>query len=229
MATEPAQLFFVEANTLRVTKRGRSEERREHRLVARLAALAGLESELSDDGIPTRWSANPKFRCINEHVSGQWVAARFDTKRCIFCRANLFLTFPEDHSGPWALDLAGWTSHSRSPGSTARQDFLAFIPDQRFSSAEPQMLEPQSVSPLLEPLQPAGADEDSTIPATVAPEPDAIEDVDAVEDVEATADVEPIVVTAESDRPGRAVTQPPLHPVAIKPPGSTSRPQGKTK
>ena len=79
-------------------------------LRTRLARIAAdeLGGGPSDGHVPTRWEAQPTWRCRNLHVSRKFTPAKRDRKECVYCGAPVYLTFPEDHSGPL-------TSHRAEP------------------------------------------------------------------------------------------------------------------
>lgn len=71
-------------------------------LRARLAAIAAAEGGPAEHSLPTRWAADPTWRCANSHVSKQFNQGRRGRQECIFkfCRLPVQLTFPDDRSGP---------------------------------------------------------------------------------------------------------------------------------
>jgi hypothetical protein len=51
-------------------------------------------------GRPDRWSAEPHWRCPNDHVSTTFLKSEERGDLCLACGANVRLTFPEDRDGP---------------------------------------------------------------------------------------------------------------------------------
>lgn len=58
------------------------------------------QGDLWDGNAPARWELQPTWRCRNLHVGRNFMTGKCGRKECVFCGAALFLTFPEDHSGP---------------------------------------------------------------------------------------------------------------------------------
>ena len=75
--------------------------RTDRALLERLTAIAQSEPGLLVAGVPERWRLHPTWRCSNYHVSTESVSTVVRRRpRCVFCGRRLFLTFPEDRSGP---------------------------------------------------------------------------------------------------------------------------------
>lgn len=47
-------------------------------------------------GLPDRWLDDPTWRCINRHVSKRYLSTSAGDAVCFKCRADVWLTFPED-------------------------------------------------------------------------------------------------------------------------------------
>jgi len=78
-----------------------SKETAEDReLRAELEAIGLAEAGPMVGPIPERWLAQPRFRCINFHVSSRFTVHRRSHRLCVFCNLPVQPTFPEDHSGP---------------------------------------------------------------------------------------------------------------------------------
>lgn len=52
-------------------------------------------------GTPDRWYENPRWRCVNNHVSRVYLKSEaVGADLCLKCYEPVRLTFPEDRDGP---------------------------------------------------------------------------------------------------------------------------------
>ncbi len=70
-------------------------------LVNELKRRAAEEGGPEFWGWPDRWWDAHLRRCPNDHVSSMVLSSEaLGRDACLACRAQVFLTFPEDHDGP---------------------------------------------------------------------------------------------------------------------------------
>lgn len=50
-------------------------------------------------GKPDRWFENPKWKCINNHVSRRYLKSEEKGDLCLACFNTCYLTYPEDVEG----------------------------------------------------------------------------------------------------------------------------------
>jgi hypothetical protein len=78
-----------------------SKETAEDReLRAELEGIGLAEGGRMVGSVPERWLSQPRFRCINFHVSSRFTVHRRSHRLCVFCDLPVQPTFPEDRSGP---------------------------------------------------------------------------------------------------------------------------------
>jgi len=106
-------------------------------LLERLTAIAHSEPGPLVAGVPERWPLHPTWRCSNYHVSTDYDPGGMFRRRprCVFCGRRLFLTFPEDRSGPlptrpdeYRLIVAANMSRLRRPATHRRPRRTAVQP-----------------------------------------------------------------------------------------------------
>jgi hypothetical protein len=71
-------------------------------LASQLQSIAAAEGGPMTGQLPDRWTVTPTWRCTHLHVSRRFGGGRHAAdKLCAFCGIPaVFLTFPEDRSGP---------------------------------------------------------------------------------------------------------------------------------
>lgn len=68
-------------------------------LAEQLTRIAAVEGGSMFMGKPDRWWADPHWRCENLHVSTSFLRTEASGGKCLACRGEIWLTFPEDNDG----------------------------------------------------------------------------------------------------------------------------------
>lgn len=69
-------------------------------MLQRYAALEASHGVRMFMGRPDRWFEEPRWRCVNDHVSTMYLKSEETGALCLECYEPLVLTFPEDQDGP---------------------------------------------------------------------------------------------------------------------------------
>jgi hypothetical protein len=68
-------------------------------LAEKLIEIGKRENTTMFMGKPDRWYENAHWRCIDDHVNGIYIKTDRGSV-CQTCGKNVYLTFPEDRTGP---------------------------------------------------------------------------------------------------------------------------------